>query len=119
MKCLRRSRIARTSESNIVVVHQPVDSLDFTTNIKVVRLVVKVFDSRVLLVTTKDLPRLLFPVTCQLKSLHKVMLCGLLVWLVDIINSDDGEVAVVTEIAKGDASAGLDSLRVNHVLCDV
>ena len=39
-----------------------------------------------------------------------------LVWPVDILDRDDGQVAVVTEITEGDASSGLDALAVYRFL---
>jgi len=40
----------------------------------------------------------------------------LLVWAVDVLDGDDGEVAVVSEVAQGDAGAGLDALGVYCLL---
>jgi hypothetical protein len=50
-----------TSETNVVVVHQPVDGLDFSTNIVFLRLVEQVLYGRMLLVTSKDLLGLFLP----------------------------------------------------------
>jgi hypothetical protein len=45
-----------------------------------------------------------------------------LVWLVDVLDREDGQVAVVAEIAQGDAAAGLEAqfldLVAGEVECD-
>lgn len=47
---------------------------------------------------------------------------GSLVWLVDVLDREDGQVAVVAEIAQGHACAGLEAesldLLVGEVECD-
>lgn len=40
----------------------------------------------------------------------------LLVWAVDVVDGDDGEVAVVTEVAKGDAGTGLGANLIDGLL---
>lgn len=43
----------------------------------------------------------------------------ILVGSVDILNSEDSEVSVVTEISEGDSGTGLDSKSLNVLLIDV
>ena len=43
----------------------------------------------------------------------------ILVWPVDIIDGEDGEVALVAEVAEGDARAGLGTQRLDGGLVDV
>jgi hypothetical protein len=50
-----------TSETNVVIVHQPVDGLDLSANIVFLRLVEQVLYGRMLLVTSKDLLGLFLP----------------------------------------------------------
>tara|TARA_R110002003_G_scaffold202_10_gene15724 strand:- start:8922 stop:9542 length:621 start_codon:yes stop_codon:yes gene_type:complete len=80
----------RISQTDIVVVLQAVNRLELSTNVVLLRSVEKVLDRWVLLVAAKDLLGLL-----------------LLVWLVYVVDGDDGEVAVVTEVAQRNARARL------------
>lgn len=92
-----------TSESNVVVVHQTVNGINLATNVKVTGSSVQVLDGRVsLIVGTKDLDSLL-----------------LLVGAVDVVDSDDGQVAVVSEVTEGDAGTGLCLDFVNRLLEDI
>lgn len=42
-----------------------------------------------------------------------------LVWFVDIVDGDDGEIAVVTEVTKSNSSAGLDVQFIDLLLVHV
>lgn len=91
------------AESNVVVVHQTVNGIELSSNVVVTGGVEEVLDSRVgLVVGTKD----------------QLGLPGL-VWLVNVINSDDGEVAVVSEVTESDASSRLRRNLVNGLLGDL
>jgi hypothetical protein len=77
------------SQTNIVVVLQTVDGLDLSTNVEVLCSVEEVLDCWMrLVVVSKDLSGLLD-----------------LVWLIYILDGDDGEVAVVAEVAQRNARA--------------
>ena len=77
-----------TSKRNIIVMLQSVDSFDLSTNVELLSSLVQVLDSWVFWVTTKDLLGL-----------------NLLVWLVDIVNGENGKVAIITEVAKSDSGS--------------
>lgn len=77
-----------TSKRNIIVVLQSVDSLDLSTNVELLSSLVQVLDSWVLWVTAKDLLGL-----------------NLLVWLVDIVDGENGKVAIITEVAKSNSGS--------------
>lgn len=85
-----------------VVVLQAVDSLELTADVELTSRVEEVVDGRVLGVAAKDLLGL-----------------ELLVRAVDILNCEDGQVAVVTEVAQSDAGTGLDTILVNGLLRQV
>jgi len=92
-----------TSKSDVVVVHQTVNSIDLATNVEVTSGLVQVLDSRVgFVVGTENLDGLL-----------------LLVGLVDVVNGDDGQVAVVSEVTEGDAGTSLCLDFVNCLLEDI
>jgi hypothetical protein len=86
------------AETDIVVVLQTVDGLDLTTDIVLLDRLVEVLDGRMrdVVVLVKNLPGLL-----------------LLVWLVYVVNGEDGKVAVVAEVTEGNAGALLDADLVN------
>ena len=92
-----------TSESDVVVVHQTVNGIDLATNVEVASSSVQVLDGRMgLIVSTKDLDSLL-----------------LLVGAVDVVNSNDGQVTVISEVTEGDAGTGLCLDFVNCLLEDI
>lgn len=91
-----------TSQSHIVVVHQPVNSLQLSTDIELLHSLVQELDRRVFGIATKDELSLL-----------------LLVRAVDVFNGEDGKVAVVTEVAESDAGGWLDAEFVDRGLGDV
>lgn len=92
-----------TSESDVIVVHQTVNGINLATNVEVTSSSVQVLDGRVsLIVGTEDLDSLL-----------------LLVRAVDVVDSDDGQVAVVSEVTEGDAGTGLCFDFVNRFLEDI
>ena len=92
-----------TSKSDVVVVHQTVNGIDLATNVEVTGSSVQVLDGRVgLVVGTENLDGLL-----------------LLVGLVDVVNGDDGQVAVVSEVTEGDAGTSLCLDFVNGLLEDI
>jgi hypothetical protein len=90
------------TEPDIVVVLQAVDGLNFASDVVFSRLVEEVFDSGVVWVTSKDLLGLL-----------------LLVRFVDVLDGDDGEVAVVARVPQDHAGPGFDTGRVNLGLVQV
>lgn len=91
-----------TAKSDVVVVVKLVDSIELSSNVVLLSGVVEVANGGVLLVTTEDLLGL-----------------KLLVGLVNILDSDDGQVAVVTEVTEGDTSTSLDSELLNLLLGDI
>ena len=93
----------RVSESDVVVVHQTVNGIDLATNVEVTSSSVQVLDGRVsLIVSTKDLDSLL-----------------LLVGAVDVVDSNDGQVAVISEVTEGDTGTRLCLDFVNCLLEDI
>ena len=46
-------------------------------------------------------------------------LLHVLVWLVNVVDGDDGEVAVISEVAQSDAGAGLHANLVDGLLVEV
>lgn len=91
-----------TAKSDVVVVVELVDSIELSSNVVLLSGVVEVANGGVLLVTTKDLLGL-----------------DLLVGLVDILDGDDGQVAVVTEVTESDTGTGLNSELLNLLLGDI
>lgn len=87
-----------TSKRNIIVVLQSVDSLDLSTNVELLSSLVQVLDSWVLWVTAKDLLGL-----------------NLLVWLVDIVDGENGKVAIITEVAKGNSRSWCNAMIGNSL----
>lgn len=92
-----------TSKSDVVVVHQTVDGIDLATNVEVTGSSIQVLDGRVgLVVGTENLDGLL-----------------LLVRAVDVVDGDDGQVAVISEVTEGDTGTGLGLDLVNRLLRDI
>jgi Fe2+ transport system protein FeoA len=92
-----------TSEVEEVVVLKTVNGLELTTDIKLLGGVEEVLDTGVsVIIAAKDLLGLVD-----------------LVRSVNILNGQDGKVSVVTEIAEGDASAGLDTKLVDLGLANI
>lgn len=94
-----------TSKCDVVVVLQSVDSLDLSTNVELLGSFVQVLDGWVLWVAAKDFLRL-----------------KVLVWLVDIVDSQDSQVAVITEIAKSQSgpwcNAEIGDSLLRRIECD-
>ena len=90
------------SKRNVVIVVETVDSLDLTTNIVFFCLVHQVLDGWVFWITAKDL--------LTLKSL---------VWLVDIIDCKNGQVAIIAEISESDSGSGLDISGIDDLLANI
>lgn len=100
------------------------DGLDLSTDVELAGSLVKVGNSRVLLVTAKDLLGLELPVkedvisgwsggiAWRVGAQRKNSLVG----PVDVVDGQNGQVAVVTEIAQGDALAGLEAELINGLL---
>lgn len=92
-----------TSEGDVIVMHQTVDGINLATNVEVTSSSVKVLDGRVgLIVGTENLDSLL-----------------LLVGAVNVVDSNDGQVAVVSEVTESDAGTGLCLDFVNRLLEDI
>lgn len=87
------------AESDIVVVVELVDGLNLSSDVEFLNLVVEILDGRVLLITAKD----------QLGFLG-------LVRAVDIVNGEDGQIAIVSEVSQGDAGAGLELAFIDNGL---
>lgn len=110
-----------TAQSNVVVVHETVNGINLATNVVRARDSVEVLHGWVShVVVTEDLLGLLDPVegrSILLQNLGTRVL--LLVWLVHIVNSDDGNVAVISEVAEGQASTWLSTDLLENVLVQV
>lgn len=103
------------------------DGLDLSTDVELAGSLVQVGNSRVLLVTAKDLLGLELPVkedvisgwsggiAWRVGAQRKNSLVG----PVDVVDGQDGQVAVVTEIAQGDALAALEAELINGLLRQV
>lgn len=50
---------------------------------------------------------------------HSAGVSHSLIGLVDVVNGDDGQVAIVTEIAQSDARTSLDFRLFDDLLCDI
>jgi hypothetical protein len=93
----------RIPQTDIVVVLQAVNGLELAAHVELLRGVVQVLDGRMrLVVVAKDLGGLLD-----------------LVGPVDVLDGDDGEVAVVAEVAQRNARAGLHAYLVDSFLRDI
>jgi hypothetical protein len=93
----------RVAQTDIVVVLQAVNSLKLAAHVELVRSVEEVLDCRMrLVVGAKDVGGLLD-----------------LVGSVDVFDGDDGEVAVVAEVAQRNARAGLDAYLIDGLLRDI
>lgn len=109
-----------TSESDVVVVLQAVNSIKLTTNVEFLSAVVQELHSWVVNITTENLLSLLGPTAILSEGEpHFQDLLNLLVWSVNIVNGDDGKVAVVTEVTEGDSGTSLDTKLLNGLLGDV
>ena len=97
-----------TSEGDIVVVLQAVDRIKIASNVEFACSLVQVFHGRVILVSTKNLLRLVFSVYYQTVPSVKVSEC-LLVRPVNIVDLDDSKIAIITEIAKSETGSRLDT----------
>lgn len=79
-----------TSEADIVVVHQSVDSLDLAANIELFGRIEEVSDGWMLLVAAKNFLSLSLPAKWSVKVQLRTGGRSLLVWLVDVIHGQDG-----------------------------
>jgi len=83
-------------------VHQAVNGLQLSSNVELLDIISQHLDRRVFLISTKDLVGLL-----------------VLVWSIDVVDCEDGEIAVVTKITKDNACRRLDAIVVDILLGDV
>lgn len=83
-----------TSQSNVVVVHQPVDGVQFASNVELLDRVVEVLDGWMgnISLAIEDLLGLLF-----------------LVWLVYIVDGQDGQMSVIAEISESKSGSWLNA----------
>lgn len=102
---------------------ETVDGLKLTTNVELLSGVKEVLDTGVsVIVAAKDLLGLVDPVASVLASMpHVSRRCNdhVLVRSVDILDSQDSKVSVVTEIAESDASTSLDTELVDLGLVNI
>jgi len=97
-----------TSQANVVVVIESINGVNLPTDIIFPSSGEQIADSRVLLITAQDLLGFLLSI-CLSERVHSQHLTlNLLVRFVDVVNGNDGQVTVITEIAKCDSCAGLD-----------
>merc|ERR1712000_708983 len=87
------------SQSNIVVVVQPVDSLDLAAHVVLFGGVHQELDGWVFWISSEHFLSLL-----------------LLVWLVDVIDGEDGKVSVVSEVSEGNSGARLHLQTLNSLV---
>jgi len=97
-----------TSQANVVVVIEPVNGVNLPTDIIFPSGGEQIADSRVLLITAQDLLGLFLPISLSERVHSQHLTLNLLVRFVDVVNSNDGQVTVITEIAKCDSCASLD-----------
>lgn len=113
-----------TSEIDEVIVLQTVHCLQLATNVVLARGVVEVLDGRVLLIATEDLLGLESPVLISSQPASSNIYCccwaftgcpqriweslaaNSLIGLVDVLDGQDGEVAVITEVPQSHPLAG-------------
>ncbi|VUC36812.1 unnamed protein product [Clonostachys rosea] len=102
-----------------IIVLQTLDSLELATNIEFLGDVEEVLDTGVsIIITAKNLDGLVGPSEGARDGGARVM-SSLLVGSVDILDGEDGQVAVISQIAKGDLGARLDAEVVNLLLIHV
>jgi hypothetical protein len=88
-----------TSQRHVVVVHQSVNGLDLSANVELLGAVPQDLDPWMLLVTAENFLSLL-----------------VLVRPVYVVDCNNGEVAVVAEVAESNASGGLNANLINKRL---
>jgi hypothetical protein len=102
---------------------ETVDSLKLTTNVELLSGVEEVFDTGVsVIVAAENLLGLVDPVVSVLAPMphaSESRYDHVLVRSVDILNSQDSKVSVVTEIAESDASTSLDTELVDLGLVNI
>jgi hypothetical protein len=121
---------ALTSQIQEVVVLETVDGFELAADIVLLSCVEQVPDGRVLVVSAKDLLGLegsvMWP-SCQsccamrvdhASAWHWVGSCSL-IRLVDVLDREDGQIAVVAEIAQGHACASLDAQLLNVLVGEI
>jgi hypothetical protein len=108
----------RTPEVEEVVVVQPLDGLKLAADVELLGGVEEVLDAGVgVVVAAEDLNGLSDPApTVSMLSGPSLVEGRLLVGPVNVLDGQDGEGAVVTEIAQGDTSTGLDAEVVDGLL---
>lgn len=108
------------AQGDIVVVVELVEGLDFASNVELFRFVVEVVYGGVGLVATKDF--LSFLGSVLLIPIYKYITQEtgeLLVRTVDIVNGQNGQVPVISEVAQGDTRTGLEAIIGNGLLGDI
>lgn len=108
-----------TSQGNIVVMHETVNGIEFSSDVIVLRALIEMFDGRMILVPTEYHLCLFLPVKLyeRLEQRPDNELENFsLVWPVYVLNVHDGQVAVVTEVSEGDAGTWFDSKIVDGLL---
>lgn len=99
---------------------QTVDGIQLAANVEFIDGLVEVDDSGVLWVAAKDLLGLLLPVEvlvgCSCHDTAQQSRAHVLVGSVDVVDCDDGQVAVVAEVAQGNPCARLDAKAVYRLL---
>lgn len=110
-----------TAETDVVVVTETVDGVELAADVELFGGVVQVADGGVLFVAAEDLLGLLRSVVRRVsrEPMIGISLGCILVWLVDIVDSDNGQMAVIAEITKSNTLARLDANLVDLLLGDV
>lgn len=91
-----------TSQRNVIVVLQSPNGINLSSNVELVSSAEEVFHSRMFLIAAKNLLGFLGPAELSMESPF-LSSSDLLVWLVDILDVNDSQIAVVTEIAQCNA----------------
>lgn len=107
-----------TSQRNVIVVLQSPNGINLSSNVELVSSAEEVFHSRMFLIAAKNFLGFLGPAeeSIQSTSLHTG---DLLVWLVNILDIDNGQIAVVTEVTQRNASTRFHTELLDQFWCDV
>lgn len=99
--------------------HQAVDGIEFAAHVMVAGDVHEVVDCWVVRVTAEDMLCFSFSENgISINARQSTFLCSL-VWLVDIVDGQDGEVTVISKVTERDTSTGLNVQVVDNVFSDV
>lgn len=84
---------------------QAVYGIDLSSDIELASSAVQIFNGRMLCISSKNFFCLLGPIN-SLEAFCVLARTDLLVWLINVVNCNDGEILVVAEVAKRDPCSG-------------